>query len=142
GELHILKGRMRGGQLNKARGGGAGGGPPVGLVYMAEGTLGLDPDMQVQRAIRLVFETFDRTGSAVQTVRFFREQGLMFPRRLLTGSNKGELLWAPPRHSRILQVLHNPRYAGAFVYGRTRTRHRPDGRVSQIKVPMADWQFV
>jgi hypothetical protein len=51
-------------------------------------------------------------------------------------------LWAPPHHSRILQVLHNPRYAGAFVYGRTRIRHRPDGGVSVVKVARADWQFV
>jgi DNA invertase Pin-like site-specific DNA recombinase len=86
-------------------------------------SIGLDPDAQVQNAIRLVFETFERTGSAVQTVRFFREQGLMFPRRLRTGPNKGDLLWASPQHARILQVLHNPRYAGAFAYGRTRVRH-------------------
>ena len=90
----------------------------------------------------MVFETFERTGSAVQTVRFFREQGLLFPRRLQTGPNKGDLLWALPRHARILQVLHNPRYAGAFAYGRTRTRHRPDGSSSVVKVARADWQFV
>src|ERR1019366_5676169 len=65
-----------------------------------------DPDAQVQNAIRLAFETFERTGSAIRTVRFFREQGLLFPRRLRTGPNKGELLWAPPQHARILQVLH------------------------------------
>ena len=141
-ELHILKARMRGGQLNKARRGELEMGPPVGLVYRVDGTIGLDPDAQVQSAIRLVFETFERTGSAVQTVRFFREQGLQFPRRLRTGANKGDLLWAPPQHSRILQVLHNPRYAGTFVYGRTRTRHRPDGRISVVKVARADWQFV
>ncbi len=141
-ELHILKARMRGGQLNKARRGELEMGPPVGLVYRTDGTIGLDPDAQVQKAIRLVFETFDRTGSAVQTVRFFRDQGLMFPRRLRTGPNKGDLLWAPPHHARILQVLHNPRYAGAFVYGRTRTRRRPDGGTSVIKVPRAEWQFV
>src|ERR1700685_2072276 len=76
-ELHILKARMRGGQLNKAKRGELEMRPPVGWVYQAEGTLSLDPDVQVQRSIRLVFETFDRTGSAVQTVRFFREQGLM-----------------------------------------------------------------
>jgi DNA invertase Pin-like site-specific DNA recombinase len=133
-ELHILKARMRGGELEM--------GPPVGLVYRTDGVIGLDPDAQVQSAIRLVFETFERTGSAVQTVRFFREQGLQFPRRLRTGANKGDLLWAPPQHSRILQVLHNPRYAGAFVYGRTRTRHRPDGGVSVVRVARADWQFV
>jgi DNA invertase Pin-like site-specific DNA recombinase len=141
-ELHILKARMRGGQLNKARRGELEMGPPVGLVYQTDGTIGLDPDAQVQSALRMVFETFERTGSAVQTVRFFREQGLQFPRRLRTGANKGDLLWAPPQHSRILQVLHNPRYAGAFVYGRTRTRHRPDGGVSVVKVARADWQFV
>ena len=141
-ELHILKARMRGGQLNKARRGELGMHPPVGLIYRVDGTIGLDPDAQVQNAIRLVFETFERTGSAIKTVRFFREQGVLFPRRLRTGSNKGELLWAPPQHARILQVLHNPRYAGAFVYGRTRTRHLPDGGTTVVKVAKTEWQFV
>jgi len=42
----------------------------------------------------------------------------------------------------MLQVLHNPRYAGAFVYGRVRTRRLPDGKHSTTKVPRSDWQFV
>jgi DNA invertase Pin-like site-specific DNA recombinase len=141
-ELHILKARMRGGQLNKARRGELEIGPPVGLMYRPDGILDLDPDVEVQNALRLVFDTFERLGSATRTVKFFLDEGLLFPRRLRKEPNKGELLWAPPRHSRILQVLHNPRYAGAFVYGRTRGRHRPDGGVSQIKVQMDDWQFV
>ena len=66
-ELHILKARMRGGQLNKARRGELEMCPPVGLVYRTDGTIGLDPDAQVQSAIRLVFETFERTGSAIRT---------------------------------------------------------------------------
>src|SRR5271163_3770183 len=74
-ELHILKARMRGGQLNKARRGELEMGPPVGLMYRADGVLDLDPDAQVQAAIRLVFETFERTGSAIKTVRYFRDQG-------------------------------------------------------------------
>src|ERR1035437_4555854 len=141
-ELHILKARMRGGQLNKARRGELEMCPPVGLIYQADGTIGLDPDAQVQNAIRMVFETFERIGSAIRTVRFFREQGLPFPRRLRTGPNKGELVWAPPQHARILQVLHNPRYAGAFVYGRTRVRHLPDGSTTVIKIARAEWEFV
>jgi Recombinase len=116
--------------------------PPVGLVYRNDRTIGLDPDLQVQNAIPLVFDTFERTGSAMQTVRFFREQGLLFPRRLRTGPNKGDLLWAAPHHARVLQVLHNPRYAGAFAYGRTRIRRRHDGGTSVIKVARPDWQFV
>jgi DNA invertase Pin-like site-specific DNA recombinase len=141
-ESHILKARMRGGQLNKARRGELEMGPPVGLVYRNDGTIGLDPDTEVQRSLRLVFETFERTGSAMETVRFFLQDGLLFPRRLRVGPNKGDLLWAPPQHARILQVLHNPRYAGAFAYGRTRTRHMPDGGTKVIKVARADWQFV
>jgi DNA invertase Pin-like site-specific DNA recombinase len=141
-ELHILKARMRGGQLNKARRGELEMGPPVGLMYRPDGILDLDPDIEVQNAIRLVFDTFERTGSATRTVRFFLDEGILFPRRLRKEPNKGELLWAPPRHARILQVLHNPRYAGAFVYGQTRGRHRPGGGVSQIKVPIDEWSFV
>ena len=141
-ELHILRARMRGGQLNKARRGELEIGPPVGLIYRPDGRLDLDPDAEVQAALRLVFDTFERTGSATRTVRFFLDEGILFPRRLRKEPNKGDLLWAPPRHARILQVLHNPRYAGAFVYGRTRGRRRPGGGVSQIKVPMEDWQFV
>jgi DNA invertase Pin-like site-specific DNA recombinase len=141
-ELHILKARMRGGQLNKARRGELEMPPPVGFVVRGDGAMVLDPDLQVQGAIRLVFDAFDRTGSAMQTVRYLREQDILFPRRLRAGPDKGALLWAPAEHSRILQVLHNPRYAGAFVYGRTKTRRLPDGRTVQVKVPRAEWQFV
>jgi DNA invertase Pin-like site-specific DNA recombinase len=141
-ELHFLKARMRGGQLNKAGRGELKIGPPVGLVYLADDTLALDPDAEVQAALRMVFATFERLGSATRTVRYFRDEGILFPRRLRKGPHKGELLWAPPQHARILQVLHNPRYAGAFVYGRTRSRPRPGGGVSQIKVAMAEWRVV
>jgi len=141
-ELHFLKARMRGGMINKARRGELEMRPPIGLVYRDDGVLILDPDAEVQAAMRLIFETFDRTGSAMQTAKLFREQGLRFPRRIRKGLNKGELHWARAAHSRILQVLHNPRYAGAFVYGRVRTRLLPDGKHSTTKVPRSEWQFV
>lgn len=141
-ELHFLKARMRGGMINKARRGELEMRPPVGLVYRDDGVLILDPDAEVQAAMRLVFETFGRTGSAMQTAKLFHEQGLRFPRRIRNGLNKGELHWVRAAHSRILQVLHNPRYAGAFVYGRVRTRRLPDGKHSTTRVPQAEWQFV
>jgi DNA invertase Pin-like site-specific DNA recombinase len=141
-ELHFIKARMRGGVINKARRGELEMRPPIGLVYRDDGVLILDPDAEVQAALRLVFETFDRTGSAMQTAKLFREQGLVFPRRIRKGVNQGELHWVGAAHSRILQVLHNPRYAGAFVYGRVRTRILPDGKYSATKVPRAQWQFV
>jgi DNA invertase Pin-like site-specific DNA recombinase len=141
-ELHFLKARMRGGMINKARRGELEMRPPVGLVYRDDGVLILDPDAEIQAAMRLIFETFDRTGSAMQTAKLFHEQGIRFPRRIRKGVNKGELHWVRAAHSRILQVLHNPRYAGAFVYGRVRTRLRPDGKHSTTKVPRSQWQFV
>jgi DNA invertase Pin-like site-specific DNA recombinase len=141
-ELHFLKARMRGGMINKARRGELEMRPPMGLVYRDDGVLILDPDAEVQAAMRLVFETFDRTGSALQTAKLFNEQGIRFPRRIRKGVNKGELHWVQAAHSRILQVLHNPRYAGAFVYGRVRTRLLPDGKHSTRKVPQSEWQFV
>src|SRR5205085_771865 len=97
------------------------------------------PDQEVQAAIRMIFETFERTGSAMQTVRFFSEQGLRLPRRIRGGTNKGDLLWAEPVHSRILQILHNPRYAGAFVYGRTRAGRKADGKYTAVRVPREKW---
>ena len=141
-ELHFLKARMRGGMINKARRGELEMRPPIGLVYRDDGVLILDPDTEVQAAMRLVFDTFEKTGSAMQTTKIFREQGLLFPRRIRTGLGNGELHWAQASHSRIIQVLHNPRYGGAFVYGRVRTRLLPDGKHSTIKVPRSDWQFV
>jgi DNA invertase Pin-like site-specific DNA recombinase len=141
-ELHFLKARMRGGVLNKARRGELEIPPPVGLVYRDDGVLILDPDVEIQAAMRLVFETFERTGTAMQTAKLIREQGIRFPRQIRKGLNKGELHWVRAEHSRILQVLHNPRYAGAFVYGRVRTRLLPDGKHSTTKVPRSEWQFV
>jgi DNA invertase Pin-like site-specific DNA recombinase len=107
-ELHFLKARMRGGLLNKARRGELEMRPPIGLVYLADGSVGIDPDRAVQSAIQLLFDTFERTGSATQTARYFREEGLKFPRRIHSGAQKGELLWGPVDHSRILEILHNP----------------------------------
>jgi DNA invertase Pin-like site-specific DNA recombinase len=106
-ELHFLKARMRGGVLNKARRGELEISPPVGLIYRDDGVLILDPDAEIQAAMRLVFETFERTGTAMQTAKLIREQGIRFPRQIRKGLNKGELHWVRAEHSRILQVLHN-----------------------------------
>jgi DNA invertase Pin-like site-specific DNA recombinase len=141
-ELHILKARLRGGLLNKARRGDLAFAPPVGLVYRPDGRLELDPDAQVQATLRLVFATFERTGSALQALRRLLEDGVLFPRRRRTGPNRGELEWIKPQHSRLLQILHNPRYAGAFVYGRTRGGRHPDGTAFRRVVPRDRWPIV
>jgi DNA invertase Pin-like site-specific DNA recombinase len=99
-ELHILKARMRGGQVNKAA--AASSRPPsVGLVYRTDGTIGLDRTTQNSTGHTLGLREL-RAGRKCGQDCFFQEQGLMFPRRLRTGPNKGELLWALPQHARMI----------------------------------------
>src|SRR2546425_12395970 len=88
-ELHLLRARLRGGILNKAQRGELALPLPVGLVYDALGRVTLDPDQQVQQSLRLLFETFRRTGSAFATVRTYRKQGWLFPQRWRHGPHKG-----------------------------------------------------
>jgi DNA invertase Pin-like site-specific DNA recombinase len=141
-ELHVLKARLQGGILNKARRGELQSPLPVGFIYNHEARPVLDPDKQVQESLRVFFDTFRRAGSATATVKAFRQQGLLIPRRLKKGPHKGDLLWAQLTHSRSLQILHNPRYAGAFIYGRTRVRKRVDGGEIFQKVPRDQWLLI
>lgn len=126
-ELHMLRARLRGGIIARARKGELALPLPVGLVYDPAGKVVLDPDAQVQGAIRHLFATFVRTGSARSTVSAFTKEGLQFPRRLHRGPHRGELTWGPLEHNQVLKILHNPRYAGAFCYGRHRHRRDANG---------------
>jgi len=138
-ELHVLRARLRGGILSKASRGELKTLLPVGLVYGPDDAVVLDPDRQVQAALHLFFETFRQTGSAGATVRRFREGGLLFPRRLRTGVHQGEVVWAPLLHWRALRVLKNPRYAGAFAYGRSQGRRGVTGQEERRIVPREQW---
>jgi DNA invertase Pin-like site-specific DNA recombinase len=138
-ELHVLRARLQGGILNKAQRGELFVRPPMGFVYTAEGKLILDPDQQIQQTLRMVFETFHRTGSALATVKAFREQGLLFPRRILRGPKKGDVLWGPLEHGHVLRILHNPRYAGVFIFGRTRARKTIEGGSIIEQLPREQW---
>jgi DNA invertase Pin-like site-specific DNA recombinase len=138
-ELHVLRSRLRGGILSKAERGELRLPLPVGLVYNAQGQVILDPDKQIQESFRLFFRTFRRTGAAWATVRAFAKQGIRFPRRLRKGPRKGEVVWGKLLSSCALQVLHNPRYAGAFCFGRTRTRKTAEGKISYERLPRDQW---
>ena len=138
-ELHVLQARLRGGVLNKARRGELEVPLPIGFVYDAAQRVVLDPDRQVREAVQLIFDTFRRTGSAMATVKAFRAQGLRFPRRARHGPQKGEILWTDLEHSRVLWILHNPRYTGAFCFGRTRQRKLPGAPGRYRRLPREEW---
>jgi DNA invertase Pin-like site-specific DNA recombinase len=139
-ELHVLKARLLGGILSKAQRGELKVPLPVGLVYDEENRVVLDPDQQVQKSLRHLFATFVRTGSAWSTVQAFRREGVKFPRRGQAGA--GEILWCQLTHAVVLATLHNPRYAGTFCFGRTRTWSDPDGHWHCERLPRDQWRFV
>lgn len=137
-ELHFLRARLQGGKLNKARRGELKLMLPPGFVYDPAGRVVLDPDRQVQQAIRLFFDTFERTGSAWGVVRTLVQQRVKLPITVRTGPVAGETAWVAPTLSRVLRMLRNPRYAGTYFYGRTRQRQ---GLLTR-RVPQEEWKVL
>jgi DNA invertase Pin-like site-specific DNA recombinase len=138
-ELHLLKARLRGGLLSKARRGELIQPLPIGLVHDPAGKVVLDPDAAIVAAIRAVFDLFDATGSATGVVKAFNHDGLRLPRRVAGGPDKGTVVWSPAAHSRVLMILHNPRYAGAFAYGRHQQKLTSNGRTGPQVRPREEW---
>src|SRR5712692_1543510 len=147
-ELHWLHQRLQGGKLTKAEQGKLRFRLPSGLVYDPVGKIVLDPDEAVASAIRLVFALFEQYSSALAVVSHFAKHQLLFPTRHWGGARAGELEWVRLCHGRLLDVLHSPLYAGAYVYGRTQTRRRAlPGEAPRIKgrtrrVKQEDWPIV
>lgn len=143
-ELHFLRGRLQGGKRNKAQRGELRFSLPVGFVYGENpGGVMLDPDVEVQNAVRLVFSAFRQTGSAYGVVRHFLQHQLTFPRRAYGGVWNGKIFWGSLRHGRVLSLLSNPCYAGAYAFGRYRgiKSVSTDGQI-QSKVarqPIQSW---
>jgi DNA invertase Pin-like site-specific DNA recombinase len=143
-ELHVLRARLNGGIRNKAARGELRRGLPVGLIWgEADGEVLLHPDEAVSGALRTVFERFAEMGSARQVWLWFRQQGPRFP---LQSSTLPELRWITPSYTKIHEVLSNPVYAGAYVYGKTRHERYVDdtGRVrTRVRhLPRSEWSVV
>ncbi len=139
-ELYVIRARLQGGILNKARRAALKLHLPIGFCYTERDDIVPDPDQQVQDTIRFLFRTFERTGSASATVRTCRRERVAFPRRLRSGPHQGELVWGELRHDDVLRLLHHPGYAGAYVFGRTRTWKTADGKVHITALPRDEWQ--
>jgi DNA invertase Pin-like site-specific DNA recombinase len=142
-ELHFLRARLQGGKLNKAKKGELRTPLPVGLVYDDEGRTVFDPDSEVRDAVRFLFDTFRQTGTAYAAVHSFSKEGLRFPKRAFGGAWNGKLIWGRLTGSRVLGILKNPAYAGAYVHGRYQLVKGidPDGTFhSRTKeMPMSAW---
>jgi len=138
-ELHVLRARLRGGILNKAKRGELKVPLPIGFVYNFENRPIFHPDKQVQESIRMLFKVFQESSSAWYTVKLFRDRGLQFPRQQRMGLRKGEILWGPLTHGQALKILKNPKYAGVYFYGRARHSKLPNGKHTSKKLPKEQW---
>ncbi len=138
-ELHTIRARMTAGLLNKARRGELVLTLPVGLIRDAAGRVHQDPHQEVHDRLQLIFATFLQKRSASKVLEFLNHHDLLLPRR----DRFGDLVWKRPTVAAILQILKNPAYAGAFVYGRTRTVHTDptSPRAKQIRLPQEEWKI-
>jgi DNA invertase Pin-like site-specific DNA recombinase len=140
-ELHLLAGRLHGAKRAAAERGALRFPLPVGYVYDEAGATVLEPDEEIQAAVRDVFAAFAATGSAYGVVGVFAER--RFPRRAYGGAWAGEIRWGRLTHGRVLSILANPAYAGAYVFGRYRARRMltPEGmiRTRLIRLPLPEW---
>lgn len=143
-ELHILRGRMRGNLLNKARRGELALRLPVGFRRRPDGIVVQDPDDAVRLAIGTVFQRFAVLRNARAVQRHFLENRLVLPRCAQSGAAAGSISWVRPSYQMIQQILTNPAYAGVFVYGRRRCEAVPGDPPALInrRVALTEWDIV
>lgn len=140
-ELHTLRGRLIAGVQNKAQRGELALALPVGFLRLEDGRVVKDPNLQIQHTIDLIFRTFLERRSANKVLQHLRQQGLRIPRR----HRNTETVWRTPTAAAVVSILRNPAYAGAFVYGRTKTvRSLETGRPrsQHRRHDMSEWGVV
>jgi DNA invertase Pin-like site-specific DNA recombinase len=142
-ELFTLRTRLYKGRGNKARKGQLHFPLPVGYMQTADGGWALDPDTQVRERLDYVFDSFRRHGVVRAVVRDLKEQGLELPTRVTAKEGYGSLVWKGPSLSAVIRILHNPAYAGAYVYGRweysSERRSPKTGKASAHARSVAQW---
>lgn len=145
-ELHFIRARLIGGKINKAKKGELRFPLPVGYCYDSQGQTVFDADEQVRECIALVFSQFKECGSAYGVAHFFRKKNISFPKRSYGGAWSGKLIWAQLTLARVLGILKNPSYAGAYTYGRYSSNKflSDEGQVKEkiVKLPQSEWRVL
>src|ERR1700687_2738820 len=143
-ELHILAGRLQESKRTAARRGELRIALPIGYVYDDDGRAVMDANDEVRAAVADVFSSFEASGSAYGVVADFGAR--RFPPGGWGGGRGGELRWGRLGYTRVLSLLSNPAYAGAYVYGRNRSCRGvdPDGtiRTRTTKVALEEWSVL
>jgi DNA invertase Pin-like site-specific DNA recombinase len=141
-ELHQIRMRLHQGERQKAARGELRLPLPAGLAYDRAGVITLNPDEEVQARLHLVFAKFRELQSARAVMRFLCANALPLPVRPLLGPSPHEVIWREADSARVRDILHNPAYTGAYVYGRRQRdpiRSRAGSMRGTVKVAIADW---
>lgn len=125
-EINLMKSRMLEGAKNKAKRGELIYRLPVGLVKTDDNKIEKDPDLRVQKTMEQLFLKFRECHSVRQTFLWFIQENISFP-SIEYGRYGRETIWKSPSYGTIWQVLKNPFYAGAYVYGRRESRVHLEG---------------
>ena len=143
-ELHVLSGRLKESKLNAARRGELRVALTIGYVYDDERQPVLDPNEEIRAAVADVFVAFEATGSAFGVVGVFSER--RFPGYTCGMGVTKQIRWGRLSHSRVLSILSNPAYAGAYVFGRSVASRSvsPEGviRTRTTRLPRAQWPIL
>lgn len=118
---------------------------PPGLCWSEVGKIEIDPDEHVAETIRLVFAKFRELGSGRQVFLWLRSADIKMP-VVLRNVDVCKLVWKVPAYHSVMQILHNPLYAGAYAFGRRAQRTRiVDGRARKatgVRKPRDEWSVL
>lgn len=145
-ELHVIKTRMYEGKFAKAKRGELNNPLPIGYVRRLSGEVIKDLDEQVQQTIQLIFDKFRKFKTITGVLNYFVRNGIQLPFRIRSGPDKGEFNWKRPNRSAICHVLHNPAYAGIYVFGRYQVdpRKKVPGRsaTGRARMNLQEWKVM
>jgi DNA invertase Pin-like site-specific DNA recombinase len=144
-ELSLLRQRGIAARDSKARRGEYRFMLPPGFCWNEAGKIETDPDEHVVEMVRLVFAKFRELGSARQVFLWLRSTDLKMP-VVLRNIDVYKLIWKAPAYHSVMQILHNPLYAGTYAFGRRTQQTRiVDGRahkVSGFDKPREEWNVL
>lgn len=121
-ELSLLRARSMEALKQKAQRGELFFTVAVGYVKAGRDKIEIDPDLRVREAISLVFARFSEMQSIRQVYLSLLADQIALPYIDPKSSGQRQLRWKLPAYSTVDNLLTNPVYAGAYVFGRTGSR--------------------
>jgi DNA invertase Pin-like site-specific DNA recombinase len=144
-ELGLLRQRMQECWWKKAKRGEMFTNVATGYVEVRGKGLDKHPNLRVQHSLDRLFQKFQQMPSVMKLCQWYLEHEEPLP-YVAHGDDPQQVQWLPADYSRLLWMLKNPAYTGAYVIGRTQTvvRRSQEGEVVRRRrlVPPDQWEVV